>query len=192
LGGWHAVKAQRGDKRRDEAPQVRVAPVELGVVVVVDGPEDRARLRAGGRPARRRHRLPSALTDLVVGDALIEQQPDEHVEQRDLLVGRSRGLGLEVLEFAQGLAVRVPDRLVGAVQDLVDEPDRLVVAEAQQRGVAQTVRAPGQRRGRRAPRERGELTAAVRRHPLKLPVARAELAQERDLLQLRDDLRRTR
>jgi hypothetical protein len=60
-------------------------------------------------------------------------------------------LRLEVAQLAQSLAVRLADRLVGAVEDLVEQADGLVVAEAQQRGIAQLVGAAGERRGRRAP-----------------------------------------
>jgi hypothetical protein len=38
--------------------------------------------------------------------------------------------------------VRFADRMIGAIEDLVEEPDDLFRTEAQQGGVAQTVRAP--------------------------------------------------
>ena len=161
-------------------------------MVVIQRPEDRASLLARGRPALGCHRLPRTRTNLIVGDIVVEQQPDEQIEQRDLLVGRGRGLRLQLSQLAQRLAVRLTDRLVGAVEDLVEQAHGLVVAEAQQRGVANAIRPAGERRRRRAARKRGELTPTVRGHRLKLPVGCAELAQERKLFQLPDDLRRTR
>jgi len=85
--------------------------------------------------------------------------------------------------------VRFADCLIGAIEDLVDQPDGLLAAEAQQGGVAQAIRPTGKRCRRRPPGERRKLPAAVRRHHVEIPAGRAELAQERELLKLRDDLR---
>ncbi|MCA1700174.1 MAG: hypothetical protein LC790_15225 [Actinobacteria bacterium] len=161
-------------------------------MVVVDRPQDRPCLLLGGCPGAGRHRLPRPRAQLIVGDAVVQQQPDEQVEQRDLLVGGRCGARLQFLELAQRLAVRFADCLIGAIEDLVDEPDGLLCPEAQQGGVAQAIGPTGKRCRRRAPGERRELAAAVRRDRVEIPAGRAELAQERELLQLRDDLHRRR
>lgn len=61
----------------------------------------------------------------------------------DLLLRRDRRVRLKIAQLAQRLAVRLSDRLVGAVEDLVQQPDCLVLAEAQQRGIAQPIGTAG-------------------------------------------------
>jgi hypothetical protein len=189
--GGDAMEEQRGQQRGGEAPQVRVAGRELLEVVVVERAMWRAcsraaAHRAGGIARHARWRSSSSATESS------SRQPDEQIEQRDLLVGRGRRLGLELLEIAPGAAVGLADRLVGAVEHLVGQARELLLAEAQQRRVAQPVGPPGQRRRARAASQRGELPPPIRRHRVQSPALGAELAQIGELVELFDDLRRAR